>query len=245
LPRMELPDRPYLEAAFEAVEALADVSDAHAALATASGSFARFGFSAFILTRLPSPRVAAGPQVLLNGWPEDWNHRYAEAGHYAHDPVARHCMNSNSPFSWAEIPESYWEGPEAERVTREAASFDLKDGYCVPLHSALGSGGLSLAGSDVEIVPGLGQLASLMAHSVCDAMERVEISSSGKSRLTVRERDILSWVAYGKTVARIADLLSISEHTVGEHLKHIRHKLGTSNNAHSIVRALQLGQLRL
>jgi DNA-binding CsgD family transcriptional regulator len=242
---MTIPEPALLEDAFETVEALARAPNAAAALAAASATFARFGFSAFILTRLPPPRLAGGPQVLLNGWPEEWTTRYIEAGHYAYDPVARFCSASNAPFGWLDIPEQYWAHPQAEQVAREAAACNLNDGYCVPLHSPLGSGGLSLAGSEIEIEPGFGQLASLIAHSVCDAMERVELSSCGKTRLTMRERDILSWVAYGKTVARIADLLSISEHTVGEHLKHIRHKLGTSNNAHSIVRALQLGQLRL
>ena len=52
-------------------------------------------------------------------------------------------------------------------------------------------GGLSLAGPQVEIVPGLPQIASLLAHSVCEAIERIELSSAGKTRLTVRERDTL------------------------------------------------------
>jgi DNA-binding CsgD family transcriptional regulator len=234
-----------LEATFEAVEELAEVPDPQAALAKVSDWLARFGFSAFVLTRLPPPSVATGPQILLNGWPEGWTQRYNEAGHYANDPIARFCRASNAPFSWDDIPQQYWAAPGARQVAREAAAFALNDGFCVPLHSPLGAGGLSLAGSEVEVVPGLGRLASLLAHSVCEAVERIELSSPGKARLTVRERDILGWVAYGKTVSVIAEILSISEHTVGEHLKHIRTKLGTSNNAHSIVRAMQLGQLRL
>ena len=242
---MALPEPALLEATLDAVERLAGVQDANAALVTASASLARFGFSAFILTRLPPPGVADGPQILLNGWPEGWSQRYVEAGHYAYDPVARFCMASDAPFAWSEIPDSYWLDPRAEQVACEAAAFNLNDGFCVPLHTPLGSGGLSLAGSNVEAVPGLGHLASLLAQSVCAAMERVELSRIGRERLTVRERDILAWVAHGKTVAGIAEILAISEHTVGEHLKHIRHKLGSSNNAHSVVCALQSGQLRL
>ena len=68
---------------------------------------------------------------------------------------------------------------------------------------------------------------------------------AGVRVLTVRESDVLSWIAAGKTTRDVAAILGISEHTVGEHLKNIRRKLGTSNNTHSTVRALQLGLLRL
>lgn len=202
-----------------------------------------FGFSAFVLTRLPRPPASREPDIMINGWPQGWADRYAEAGHYLCDPVARHCLASNSVFDWTELPDAIL-SPRARRVAEEASEFGLTKGLCVPIHTRLGAGGLSLAGSDFDPEPGLRRIAALLAFRVSQACED-GLEQRREGRLTARERDVLSWVAMGKAAGEIAIILSISEHTVGEHLKHVRRKLGTSNSAHSIVRALQTGQLRL
>lgn len=63
--------------------------------------------------------------------------------------------------------------------------------------------------------------------------------------LTPRERDVLLWTAAGKTTRDIAAILGISKHTVAEHAKRVRFKLGTCNTAHSIVCAIKLGEIDL
>lgn len=227
----------------DALDALESARTADALFERSSAVLHSFGFSAFILTRLPRPPAAREPDVMINGWPQGWADRYAEAGHYLEDPVARHCFASNSAFDWTELPPEIL-SPRARRVAEEASEFGLVKGLCVPIHTRLGVGGLSLAGADFDPEPGLRRIASLLAFRVLQAIEEGMEHESG-ARLTPRERDVLSWIAVGKTAAEIAIILSISEHTVGEHLKHVRRKLRTSNNAHSIVRALQTGQLRL
>lgn len=229
----------------EIMDTLSAADDPEALLTCAAAVLSQFGFSAFVLSRLPRPTAAVDPVILLNGWPSDWAARYEEAGHFEFDPVARQCMASKVAFDWTELPPAEVQSPGAARVLHEAGEFGLPEGICVPLHTPLGAGGLSLAGAQIDRAPGLKRIATLFAHRLCDAAERVDMAKSADVSLTNRERDILSWVACGKTVRDIATILAISEHTVGEHLKHVRRKLGTSNSAHSIVRALQLGHLRL
>jgi DNA-binding CsgD family transcriptional regulator len=48
-------------------------------------------------------------------------------------------------------------------------------------------------------------------------------------RLTRREKEILDWVAYGKSNSEIAAILGITSATVGKHLEHIYPKLGVEN----------------
>lgn len=242
---MTIPEALTLECTLAAVDRLAGTSDEAVALATTSAVLREFGFSAFLYAKLPDPRMLNEPQILLNGWPDAWTERYVNVGHYPHDPVAAFCLDSTQPFAWDEVPGRYWTSPRARQVVHEARAFGLNDGLCVPMHNALGAGGLSLSGERIEPIPGLKHLAALLAQSIRAVTERAQLAHVGGSRLTVRERDILAWVAHGKTVAGVAAMLGISDHTVGEHLKNVRHKLGSANNAHSIVRALQLGQLRL
>ena len=61
--------------------------------------------------------------------------------------------------------------------------------------------------------------------------------------LTQRERDVVRWSAEGKTVEDTGAILGISPHTVGEHLKNIRRKLGTLNGAHTVAVAIRCGEL--
>ena len=47
--------------------------------------------------------------------------------------------------------------------------------------------------------------------------------------LTLREREVLCWLARGKSNAEIGTILGISSATVGKHLEHIYPKLGVEN----------------
>ena len=202
------------------------------------------GFSAFGMTR--APRISGvEPDVLLDAWPEGWSDHYRETGMFRYDPLAQHSLSARDVFAWDEVPRGHAVDPRAATISHDAAAFDLREGLCVPLPSALGVGSLWLGGARVERVPGLRQAVRLLAYHVSQALEGLPPTPVGVRALTVRESDVLAWIAGGKTTRDVATILDISEHTVGEHLKNIRRKLGTSNNTHSTVRALQLGLLRL
>lgn len=234
-----------LQQAFVAIDAIHHAGTAEQVMAGVCQSLSAFGFTAFVLTRLPRQDRGAAPDILLNGWPSGWSERYEEAGHYRHDPLSRHCLTSSAVFSWDQIPEPYMADPRAAAISGEAGEFGLVQGLCVPTRTSLGIGGLSLAGRHVDDQPGVRQMVRLLSLQAWDAVERTGAGRTTMPRLTPRERDVLQWIAQGKTVQDVGAILAISDHTVGEHLKKIRRRLDTTNNAHSVVRALQLGQLSL
>jgi DNA-binding CsgD family transcriptional regulator len=55
--------------------------------------------------------------------------------------------------------------------------------------------------------------------------------------LTPRERDVLRWVAAGKTDRDIGAILAISARTVHKHLQHIYEKLGVETRTAAVMRA--------
>lgn len=231
-----------------ALEVLADfdeIDDPAVLMAKASELLRRHGYSAFVLSRLPRRPVNQAPEILLNGWPEGWSDRYEQASHYTRDPVAAYCAETVRPFSWAEIPRKYMQGELGHRVVNEASEFGLVQGLCIPIHTVVGAGGMSLAGEAFQEEPGVRTMASILSFKICTVLEKVGPMNSGGAYLSSRERDVLSWIAMGKTTEDVGSILSISAHTVGEHLKKIRSKLQASNNVHAVVRALQSGQLRL
>lgn len=62
--------------------------------------------------------------------------------------------------------------------------------------------------------------------------------------LTPRETEVLQWASDGKTDKAIAHLLSVSEHTIKNHMKNIRKKLDTNNRMQASIKAMELGIIK-
>lgn len=62
---------------------------------------------------------------------------------------------------------------------------------------------------------------------------------------TARELEVTTLLAQGMSNREIAGALFISEHTVRNHLGHVFSKLGVSSRTQAVVRAGQMGWLRL
>ncbi len=61
------------------------------------------------------------------------------------------------------------------------------------------------------------------------------------ARLTEREREILSWVATGRSNEEIAGELVVAVSTVDRHITHLYGKLGLRNRAEATAYALKHG----
>lgn len=66
------------------------------------------------------------------------------------------------------------------------------------------------------------------------------LPDSSPPGLTLREAEVMRWLARGKTDAEIAALLSISPRTVQKHLEHVYVKLGVETRTAAVMRALTL-----
>ncbi len=62
--------------------------------------------------------------------------------------------------------------------------------------------------------------------------------------LSGREREILQWVAAGKSQIDVADILMISHRTVEVHLRSAREKLRALTTAQAVGRAVSLGLIQ-
>lgn len=70
---------------------------------------------------------------------------------------------------------------------------------------------------------------------------RKKKNSSRKPVLSPREKEVLHWVAKGKSNSVIADILGVSESTVDTFLRRIYSKLNATNRITAVVRAIRLG----
>jgi DNA-binding NarL/FixJ family response regulator len=125
----------------------------------------------------------------------------------------------------AELPwdEAYarWRAADAlakDRTARDAAGAELRRAY-------------ELA-QELQAMPLLADVEAL-AHSarvsLTPVQERPPSDADALPGLTPREREVLAYVAAGRTYAEIARELVLSEKTVSVHISHLLDKTGTNN----------------
>ncbi len=70
-----------------------------------------------------------------------------------------------------------------------------------------------------------------------------QILSGSRARVTVRESEILAWVAAGKSDWAIGRILNISDKTVNFHVENAKRKLGVGTRIQAVIVALRIGLL--
>lgn len=70
------------------------------------------------------------------------------------------------------------------------------------------------------------------------------VASLQQLALTVREAEVMRWMADGKTTPEIATILDTSPRTVEKHIEHIFEKLRVETRAAAVVRAMELLKTR-
>lgn len=119
---------------------------------------------------------------------------------------------------------------------------DCAQGLVIPVHSAKGRSGCfvfetnqvdkAFSKSDVRQLKWICQSAH---NSFCRIRKRL---SKSIKKLTAREKQILTWVARGKSNSVIADIIGISQHTVNGYLRSIYLKTGTSDRTTAALRGV-------
>jgi DNA-binding CsgD family transcriptional regulator len=64
---------------------------------------------------------------------------------------------------------------------------------------------------------------------------------SDQPTLTAREREVLTWIALGKSAWEIGEILSIAKRTVDEHAQTATRKLGAANRTQAVAIAVRNG----
>ncbi|KEQ27003.1 MULTISPECIES: response regulator [Paenibacillus] len=120
-----------------------------------------------------------------------------------------------------------------EALKKGAQGYLLKNLHPASWHEYLRAVAIDEAPMSREIAVRLLQEFSSVRQSIPD-----------HSPLTGREKEILECVAKGNSNREISEILSISEHTVKNHLKNILHKLHLDNRVQLMRYAYEKGWIR-
>lgn len=177
------------------------------------------GFHAYVMAGLPSPGTSLSDLTVAHGWPPEWFEIYTRENFSAIDPVPKFGASTVQPFEWSETRYDKESNPAAHLVMTRATEFRLMQGYCIPLHYDGGGAVISMATEQLNIDPvakSALQLIGVYAHNRIRSLGRP--NQQKRDGLTAREREILRWVADGKTPWEVSVILRISERTVKFHL---------------------------
>jgi LuxR family quorum sensing-dependent transcriptional regulator len=222
----------------DALDALSTVGDVANAFEHA---VARYGIQHFIATDLSLKGQRFEELVIASRWPAEFFMLYVDNDYVRFDPLIRRSMQSHMPFEWQADAYGSDGDPHVVEIMRRAADCGMKQGYLVPIHGPKGyEGCVSMAANALDLSAHAKSAVHLMALYAFDRMRTLRGKLPDKKLLlTAREREVLAWVAAGKSAAQISQALKISKRTVDEHSQTAARKLGAANRTQAVAIAMR------
>jgi LuxR family quorum sensing-dependent transcriptional regulator len=206
-----------------------------------------FGFEFFCFSDFVRPNQKFEEVMWACRVPPEWLKLYLEKDYARDDPSIRMCKRTVNPFEWREAVYDPEREPRAAEVVQRTHDFGLSNAFLIPIPSPSGClGNVWIGGYHAELNEQTKTAIHLMALYAFDRIRDLTAPSEReKPGLTAREREVLTWVASGKSAWEIGEILRISKRTVDEHAQTAYRKLGAGNRAHAVAIALRDGMIEL
>ncbi|MFT4073902.1 MAG: LuxR family transcriptional regulator [Asticcacaulis sp.] len=206
----------------------------------------QYGYDRLIFSVAYDPSLPADhhrPNI-FNLYPEDWQKTYLEKGYARLDPVLHAAVTHSSAFTWANLEATSSYSPAQSRLMNEAIDAGLNSGIGVPMRALRAIGGLGLASTLAHdsAEAHLGLINALCTQFYL-SYRRLHAPPPPAVLLSAKEREVLTWVAAGKTDDEVGAILGISRNTVDTHMRHIFRKLDATNRVTAVVTGLTHGHI--
>lgn len=206
-----------------------------------------FGIDYFCFNGLVHPNVKFEDVLWACRVPADWLQHYLAEDYGSRDPSIRLCQETVHPFEYREAWKSAQCQPDAAEVLIRAEEFGVANGLLLPVPGRTGCiGNVWVGGLAPEFSkrsrPVI-QLVSLFAFERIRALVGPKVKNG--PALTLRETEVLTWSANGKSAWEISKILGISERTVNEHAQTATAKLGAANRTQAVAIALRDRLIRI
>lgn len=208
-----------------------------------------YGVDRFIMGQISHDTTAQKEKHLglMVNYPTEWMEHYVESHYVDHDPVYQHALVARKPFTWHEVESSQKLTQKAELVMNEAREHKLFGGIGLSIYRPLGSIiGMGFAGSEADVrldkdAVSIINAAANQYFTVYADLTNFDDLENLKVELTPREKEVLHWLARGKTKPEVSDILTISESSVKRHCENVFQKLQVNNVQLAVAKALRMG----
>lgn len=190
--------------------------------------------------------------IALTTYPSEWTARYKNCNYVFSDPVLIKARQALLPFVWGPEHDLPAHSKKQKRIMREFAEYGYQYGLTVPLRGFGGEFASLIISfgrqSDAfnEVVRNRNNELWISALYFHDQLWKTLIGEQFKSSVYLTERQIetLTWLATGKSMGEVADILSLSIYAIRYHVLQAAERLGTPNLTSTVARAIALGFVR-
>lgn len=170
-------------------------------------------------------------------YPSEWVQLYKNEKLVKQDPVGQICMTGSGVYYWGDV---YRKTPPSKSfIEIKEGAFKLFEGYTSVTIKNNQWSIFSLAGKRVQRDKRNSWLINRVAPYFHDALATLQTESPMPPLLTIREKQILQEILFGKTNWDVSIILNISESTVKFHMQNIMKKFGVHNRSHAVALAVK------
>ena len=207
-----------------------------------------YGARAFMVINMPpTSAVEIGTSTVLSSWPAEMLAIYDQEGLVSCSPVLHHLRRSTLPLAvnLSQATCSRSDGRDSIVISL-FERFKLPRGAFFPTYDASGMrGAVSFMGDREPFTSREMMELSYLSQHIFDRLGEIRnLDTRINDTLSEREIDCLNWTAAGKTSAEIAEILTLSEHTVNHYLNRATKKLDTVNRTQAVAKALRIGLIK-
>lgn len=200
-----------------------------------------FGVDAFVFCAIPDDGRRLTLVKLIERWPGQPGNGAFDEFCLIGDTLIGQAAAGMTPIAWAEDIRSDPAPLRRCALLSAAKEAGLDRVLCIPLHGPNGlEGVVCLAGRQLDLgVPtrSLLHLAAMHAFLRLQALSKPSVPET--PLLTVREREVLTWTARGKSAWETSCILGVSSHTVSKQLAAAARKLNASNKTQAVAEAMR------
>lgn len=234
---------------------IAEAQDTNTVWARATDHFRALGFGRvnYGYTRFLHGRGIGDPgdAMFLTTADPDYATRYFNGGFFSRTPAFKWAQANTGACTWKWVREAMEAGaltPDELAAVRQNAAMGVRAGITIsfPEASARAKGAMGLIAdpdlteADVEHIFATHGIA-LQAVAQVMHLKLVQMPFTARKRaLTTRQREVLEWVAAGKTAQDVATVMEISLAMVEKHMKLAREALDADTTAQAVAKATLL-----
>jgi LuxR family transcriptional regulator, quorum-sensing system regulator BjaR1 len=214
-----------------------------------------YGFMGFTFAAIRKVKSVYLHSEIIATWPRGLQTRFQQHALFNADPVIVRSRTAPEAFAW-DLSLYVQDNPVHAQILALRMSVGIAGGICVPVSEAFqGRSVLYLSGrgfdTSAKTILALQLLAehfavrtySLGGHEERGGKQTSHQLDSGE--LSPREREVVAWLAFGKSSREVATIMAISEHTVNDYITSCVTKLHASNRTEAVLRALLTNQMDL
>ena len=236
-------------------ERMCAVTSVEALRDTLMESLAPFGFLGFTFAAIRKVKSIYLHAEVISTWPRSLQTTFQQHTLFNADPVIMASRSAPEPFAW-DLSLYDQDDPVQAQLMTLRMSMGITGGICVPVSEAFqGRSVLYVSGRSFDAsaptLLGLRLLAqhfaarvyALGGHEARGGKQTSQHLESGD--LSPRERQVVGWLAFGKSSREVAMIMGLSEHTVNDYIGSLVAKLHASNRTEAVLRALLTSQIDL